>query len=408
MTHRSPIQPVILGKINERQVLRTLLQQGPLSRTEVGRLTGMTPPTVSKAVETLLGGGLLEELEPDGAFGRPARKVRLASQKTRVLGLVIDAAACRIVSAGLDGQSSSGCDFETPDDYTGLLARIEQHAAPLLGEAGVTVLGIGVSVPGLVDYRRKMSLFSPNVPITNGRRLGLDLAERLGVECVLMQEEHALCLGERAFGSARGLDDFAVLDVSTGVGLGVMSGGRLLTGRSGLAGEIGHVTVDLHGRQCGCGNFGCLETVACDSALAWQVSQRLGRKVGINAVVDGTRRGELSPDAELERLGEYLAVGLAAVINLFNPSSLFLHGRLFELDAGLFPRLIARTRERALAPSFADCRIVQAQGNKLQGALAAIIEHRIDSVVPAEVAGPWSALPFERAGAPVENRGVDR
>ncbi len=114
------------------------------------------------------------------------------------------------------------------------------------------------------------------MPITNGQCLGADLAERLGIECILVQEEHALCLAERCFGSARGLDDFAMLDISTGVGLGVMSRGRLLLGRSGFAGEIGHITVDIRGRRCGCGNRGCLETVACDSALAWQVSQKLG------------------------------------------------------------------------------------------------------------------------------------
>src|SRR5258708_10817132 len=107
--------------------------------------------------------------------------------------------------------------------------------------------------------------------MTDGRSPAQDLAARLGVECNVLQESHALCLAERHYGLAKGLDDFAMLDVGTGVGLGVMSGGRLLTGHSGLAGELGHITaVADGGRRCGCGNHRCLGTVASDSALAWR------------------------------------------------------------------------------------------------------------------------------------------
>src|SRR5205823_3263275 len=95
------------------------------------------------------------------------------------------------------------------------------------------------------------------------------------------------------------------------------------------------------------------------------------------------RQGGLDASEELEQVRRYLAVGLAAVINLFNPSTLFVHGKLFSAAEDFFSRLIEETRKRALPPSFADCRIVQARGSKRQGAIAAIIEHLTDSVVPA-------------------------
>jgi predicted NBD/HSP70 family sugar kinase len=390
MDRRSPIQPILLSKMNELQVLRTLLQHGPSSRAELARLTAMTPPTVSKAVDSLLLSGHLEEQEPTAAFGRPAKRLGLAAQRAQVLGLVIDADWCRVAVSGLDGQivAAQTREFPTPDSYAALIAQAVGCARALMQRDGRTTLGMGISIPGLVDYRRQRALLSPNVPLTNGQLPGRDLAEALGIECVLTQEEHALCLAERYFGSARGLDDFVMLDVSTGVGMGVMSGGRLLQGRSGLAGEIGHITVDIHGRCCGCGNRGCLETVACDSALAWQVSQRLGRRITIEEILaEQQGAGYKAPaalllDEELELLAEYLAVGLAAVINLFNPDSLFVHGRLFELDDALFAEVVRRTGARALAPSFAECRIVQARGSKRQGAIATIIEHLFEAVVP--------------------------
>src|SRR5262249_33066368 len=193
----------------------------------------------------------------------------------------------------------------------------------------------------------------------------------------------ALCLAERCFGEARGLDDFAILDVTTGVGLGVMSGGRLLTGHSGLAGEIGHLTVQADGRPCGCGNSGCLETLACDSALAWFASQRLGRRVDIEEVIALCRAGRISLAAELETVARYLGIGLAAVINLFNPATLFVHGQLFAADEQLFERVVAEARRRALPPSSADCRIIQAPGSKRQGAVAAIIQHLTEAMLPS-------------------------
>lgn len=388
MSRLSIVQPALLSKINEQQVLRTIQTLGPLSRAEVARHSGVTAPTASKAVEALMRASLLEEEEElEVTQGRPARKLRLAARTVQVLGLVIDAEQCRVVCAGLDGKihTERTSAFPTPTAYEPLIETAVEHAARLIARSDVATLGLGISIPGLVDYREHRSLLSPNLPITNQQTPLRDIETRLNLPCVMVQEEHALCLAERHYGQAQGLDDFAVLDVSTGVGLGVMSGGRLLSGHSGLAGEIGHITVEIDGRKCGCGNHGCLETVAGDAALAWAISQRLGCKISIDEVIELTRRGEISPKEELDRLCCYLAVGLAAVINLFNPSSLFVHGGLFALDADFFPRLIEETRMRALPPSFLDCRIIQARGSKRQGAIAAIIEHLIDTIVPAGV-----------------------
>lgn len=385
MSNTSLVQPALLSKINERQVLRTIRARGPQSRAEVARHSGISAPTASRAVEALLRAGLLEEGDADGDLrGRPARKLRLASETVQVLGLVIDASQCRLVTAGLDGRlhEEREIPFLTPATYEELIQTACEHAHALMARSQVTTLGMAISMPGLIDYRHSRGILSPNVPLTNQQSPSHDLAERLGIPVILVQESHALCLAERHYGAAKNRDDFAMIDVSTGIGLGVMSGGRLLTGHAGLAGEIGHITVELDGRACGCGNSGCLETVASDAALAAMLSQRLGRKLSVTEVLALLEQGELTADAELERIGRYLAIGLAAVINLFNPSTLFVHSRLFSADKALLQRLVAETGKRALPPSFADCQIVQARGSKRQGAVAAIIDHLTESVVP--------------------------
>jgi N-acetylglucosamine repressor len=263
-----------------------------------------------------------------------------------------------------------------------LIGALVKQARSLMTRPGVRTLAAGVTVPGLIDHRRGLDILSPNVHVIDGRSPGRDLGRKLGIECLMIQDQHALCMAERYYGRARGLDDFAMLDVSSGVGMGVMSGGRLVRGHSGFAGEIGHITVEPNGRPCGCGNRGCLETVASDTALAARVSRRLRRQMDIDQLIELVRAGELDLENDIKEVVGYLAIGLATVINVFNPSTLFIHGQLFDADPDLFERVLKQTESRALAPSFADCRIVRARGSKRQGAVAGVIQHLIDSVVP--------------------------
>ncbi len=385
MSAITTIRPALVGKLNERQVLRVIQTRGPLSRAEVARESGLSPPTVSKAVASLLKVGLLEEADAaEPARGRPAPRIRLATESAQVLGVAIDAGHCEVVSAGLDGVlHDDTLAVPTPATYPELLAALELAARTVMAKPGVRTLGLGVSLPGQVDYRKGCGVLSPNVPATNGHAPATDLAERLGVECSLLQESHALCLAERHHGLAKGMNDFALLDVGAGVGLGIMSGGRILKGRSGLAGEIGHFTaVAEGGRRCGCGNTGCLETVASDSALAWHASRKLGRAVNVDEVIELAKSGAVDLHAELREVAGFVAVSVAAVINLFNPATVFIHTPLFEIDPTLFETVVEEARERALPPSFADCRIVRAKGSKRQGAVAGIIQHLTDAVAP--------------------------
>jgi len=434
------VQPQLLSQMHERSVLRVLQLSGPCSRAEVTRRMGATAPTVSKAVATLLKSGLLEEFDaPEKSRGRPARQIRLASETAQVIGLVIDAGTCRLISAGMDGTPRTGSEiaFATPDSYHRLLDLVEQNVRKLAAQPGVQTLGLGISMPGLIDSRAGRGLLSPNVPITNGHVPADDLRERLNLETVLLQECHALCLAERhyrpahsgglaqASGRSRPKDanlhrsdsdairgngpgengitqgmtygtappdildnspsddqnDFAMLDATTGLGLAVFSGGRMLTGCGGLAGELGHLPMDRTGELCGCGRRGCLETLASDTALARLISRRTGRLLDMDGILRLASAGELSVMREVNQVMKYLALALTTAINLFNPSTLFIFSRMLDLDPALFDRLRDQVGGQALRPSFEHCRIERARGSKREGAIAGIIEHLTDSRV---------------------------
>ena len=380
-------QHAYLSKIHERHLLRVIRDQGPRSRADLVRETGLSAPTVSKAAAALLNARLLEEIKENGnglTLGRPAPKLRLATKSVQVLGIVFDVEHCSIVATGLDGaiDEERSRQVEMVPDYDDLMDSLVKHARALMARPRVRTLGVGVTVPGLMDQRRGLNLFTSNVRVIDGHAPGRELSEQLGVECRVLPDQHALCMAEREFGRARGLDDFAMLDVSSGVGMGVISGGQLVRGHSGFAGEIGHITVEPNGPRCTCGNRGCLETVASDAALARRVSQRLGRRVGIGEIIRLAREGKLKLENDYKNIVGYLAIGLSAVINIFNPSTLFIHGQLFDADPGLFARVLEETSRRTLAPLFSDCQIIRAQSSKRQAAVAGVIQHLMDSVVP--------------------------
>ena len=384
--HTNRIASPLLRRINERRLLEVIQRQGPSSRAMLARSSGLTAPTVSKAVDLLLARGLLEELDPvEQALGRPGRLVRMATESAAVLGVVVDASTCCIVAAGLDGRVTEEQTrrLPTPDTYAAVMDGIERQCRGLLAEISGTIHGIGVSVPGLVNERLREIVCSPNLHILDKRNPARDLEDRLGVPCVLAQETDSLCLSERMYGAARGLEDFAVLDATTGLGLGAMSCGQLLAGHSGMAGEVGHITVAPDGIRCGCGNRGCLETLATDAALLRLLAERLGHPLDIAgaAALLAERSADFQP--EIRTVTEHLAIAIAAVINIFNPTALLVHSTLVAGSEERFARVLERVKHRTLTASLADCTIVAARSSKRQGAIASIMHHLTNTWAPA-------------------------
>ncbi len=365
--------------MNERRILETVQAHGGLSRAELVRLTGISPPTVSKLVRSLLAAHLLEEgAAPGAVLGRPAKVLRPANQAARVLGAVVDIRECSIAATGLDGrlQAQRILRFATPGSYDALLEAIVKHAQRLmLRQEKAATLALGLTAPGLIDRQQQQVLFSANLHQLDGHFLAGDLQARLGLRTILLHETDALCLGEKAFGQARGMDDFALVDATGGLGAAVMSRGQVLAGHRGLAGEIGHITIDPQGRRCGCGNIGCLETVASDLALASLISEKIGKTLSFARAFALVRSGQVRADAEIDRTIQYLAIGIAAIVNIFNPAAVLVQARMFDVREGIFEQLLELVHRRALSPVLADCKIMRASGSKLQSAVAGIIHH---------------------------------
>jgi glucokinase len=179
--------------------------------------------------------------------------------------------------------------------------------------------GIAAGVPGNIDMAKGVIVGWGNMPIFNGYAMRDELSKRLGTKVILENDANAAALGEQWMGAGRGVEDLVLLTLGTGVGGGIIVGGKVLHGHVGMAGELGHITVSPNGNPCGCGNRGCLEKHA--SAMAVSAMARLlglGHDVSAQQVYELALRGNDRALEIFRVMGEALGIALAALINIFN------------------------------------------------------------------------------------------
>jgi len=258
---------------------------------------------------------------------------------TKCLAVVLDA-----------GRITAEAKVPTPrrsgpllDAIAALVLQVSGAVPPGTASGGATAAAaVGVGAPGLVDVDGVLR-FAPNLPGIVGLGLKAELEARLGVPVQADNDATCAAWGERQMGAARGLDEVLLVTLGTGIGGGIVSGGRIARGANGFAGEIGHMVVDPEGPVCLCGRQGCWERFASGSGLG-----RLGREAALAGRASRVRdlaggdpdqvRGEhvtaaaAEGDAEalavMDRLGWWIALGLANLANVFDPRAFVLGGGL--------------------------------------------------------------------------------
>ena len=240
--------------------------------------------------------------------------------------------------------------------------RVMQRIAALARELGVCD-SIGIGVPGLVDAQRGLVTHSPNLAPMQGYPLRAALASELGLQERAVQLENDACvaaLGEHWLGGARGLPNVLMVTLGTGVGGGLVLGGELYRGSTGLAAEIGHITVEPGGALCGCGNLGCLEALA----SATSASRRAAAAGLPQDLVELTRRaraGDAQCQALLHDVGLDLGRGLGMVLMLLDLDAFLIGGGFGSALDQLKPGIEDGILERSYGRERSDLRILPAE-----------------------------------------------
>jgi predicted NBD/HSP70 family sugar kinase len=315
------------------QVFTTVLSQGPLPRLEVARRVGLSPAAVTKAVRPLIEAGYLvegvdEEARP--ALGRPANLVRVDGGRALFIGVkvtgdeiigVLTDLCCRI-------RVARHLPLPARDPRT-VLAGVAELVQRLLTEADdatASVQGLGIAVSGDVDRGEGTVRYSPflewrDVPLAELA------AMTTGLPVTVDNDVRALTVAEQWFGAGVGLSDFAVVTVGAGIGCGLVVHGRVVAGAHGVAGEIGHVTVDPSGPLCHCGNRGCVEAIAGEAAIVRQVREATGAELpDAAAALALAREGVPGARDVYARAGEAIGRGIATVANLLGPERVIISG----------------------------------------------------------------------------------
>ena len=316
------------------QIFTTVLSHGPLTRSEIAGRTQLSAAAVTKAVRPLIEAGYLQEDVDEDArqasLGRPANPVLVDGGRALFIGIKVTGDELIAVLTDLCCRIRVARHVQlTARDPKSVLASTAGLVQELLTEAdgfGVQVQGLGIAVSGDVDRAAGVVRYSP---FLEWRDVALAELARMttGLPVTVDNDVRALTVAEQWFGAGVGLSDFAVVTVGAGIGCGLVVHGQVVNGAYGVAGEIGHVAIDPAGPLCHCGNRGCVEAIAADSAIVSRVREVTGVQVADAAeALDLAHDGDPGAREVYARAGEAIGRGIATVANLFGPERVIISG----------------------------------------------------------------------------------
>ncbi len=364
-----PTAPLIVST-HEAQIIAALRRHDTISRTDIARLTGWSRPKVTTEVGQLAKRGILiESGEGESQGGRRPRLLRFNHHLGYIVGLDIGATSLDVAIADLNAQvlARDSGPADVRDEPLVLLGEVKRRVLALLAKRNVRpeqVLGVGMGVPGPVDYLKGILVAPPLMPAWEGFSIrGYFHAVFPSAFVAVDNDVNLMALGELKSGAGLGQEDFIFLKIGTGIGAGIVCNGQLHRGHNGSAGDIGHICADHNGPICRCGNVGCLEALAAGPAIADRAlaaaqngsSTILAQKLAANGVLRSedvgaaVREGDRAAIEIVQTSGHAIGDVLAGLVNFFNPSMILVGGGVSNIGN----QLLASIRQAVLKRSTA-------------------------------------------------------
>jgi len=309
------------------------------------------------------------------------------------LVLAVDLGGSKILTAvvNVKGEMLSRDHSITPaaKGPEAVIQAILESAERVLNQAGIAATeleAICIGAPGLSNPETGVVFASPHLPGWENVPLKHIIEDKMGVKTLIINDANAAALGEMYFGAAKGARDFIYITISTGIGGGIVIDGEIYAGPLGTAGEIGHMTIDTNGPKCNCGNNGCWETLASGTALTREARQRIAagaktsileytngdiNKVNAEIVHKAARQGDALAKELIAQVSYYFGVGLANLINIFNPELIVIGGGLSNIGDRLLKPAYKVAEERAYKVAFESVRFARAELGRNSGVIGA-------------------------------------
>lgn len=327
---------------------------GPISRIELSKRSQLAPASITKIVRELMDAHLVKEtqIQETSMRGRPAVGLMLDNDGWQFLSMRLGRG---YLTMALHSLSSDILVQERHElavmPQEALLATVVECVKAFFSrhhEVVDRVTSIAVSLPGLVNSAQGTVIQMPHFEVSH-MPLGPVLHRETGLPVFVGNDTRSWALAEKLFGNAKESDSAVLIAVHNGVGAGIILEGKVLQGRVGNVGELGHIQVKPFGKRCFCGNYGCLETVASLAAVIEQVetllaeghpSQLRGKTLTIDAICDAAVAGDALAQRVITELGHHLGTAIAIVVNLFNPEKILFGGEFNRAKSVLYPAIM--------------------------------------------------------------------
>jgi predicted NBD/HSP70 family sugar kinase len=337
--------------INSRIMLNLVRKHQPISRADLMRHSGLQRSTVSVITEQLIAQRWLCEGEVgQSTRGRRPTYLHLNENRTGIFGINIQPLVTDIALANLNGQFLAKETIPTPHNSDVFVSQLNSRIRSWMVQYPMMAYdGIGISVPGRVDLSSKKFIFAPNLG-WEAADLKSQLEEATGLSVSMENAANACALSEFWFGKhPEGVHNLVVVTVSEGIGVGIILNGQLVRGSSGLAGEFGHVAIGEEGPKCSCGNRGCWEVFASNSATV-RYHNDLGNGKSVKTfgeVLTLFGQGNQQACHALERMAEYLGRGIAMLVTGLAPELIVIVGEVTQVWDKINPIVADVVRQRS-------------------------------------------------------------
>ncbi|WP_298825565.1 ROK family transcriptional regulator [uncultured Planococcus sp.] len=342
-----------MKSVNKSTILNKIRKEGPISRAQIARETSLTPPTVSSSVKELIEQKIVEESDfGQSQGGRKPTMLVINNQAFSIIGVDAGPESIECIVADLAGKvlKRSETKLQLPIAGQEFIDVLKDCIEEVL-ETKDPVIGIGVAMHGVVDVAAGTSLYAPNLGLSN-IPIKEELEKAFGLEVKVENDARAMALGEYWFGNHGEVESMLAVNVGSGVGAGLIIDGKLYHGSSDIAGEIGHMTIDLHGEICECGNRGCLQTFVTGPAIARKVADNsVETPLTAEKIFEGAIGGNDEFAAILIEAGRAMGVGLTNLIHIVNPEKIILGGGVSKAERFILPAIRETIEASALTPA---------------------------------------------------------
>ncbi len=391
--------PGVVRTHNAAVVLHQLRLHAPLSRADLAKRIGLNRSTVSSIVTQLLHAGLIHETAfQTDKLGRPGLSLEINPLGGCAVGVEIDAVGVRVVLTDFVAnivwrRRIRLGDGEPQETYLHCAEEMIRQALFQAQTRGLRVLGIGLALPGLVDVHEGELRYAPSlrwhdVPFRSR------WCERFGLPILIENNANAAALGEFYFGIGQNVPNFLYIGAGATMGGGIVIHGELFRGRGGFAGEMGHMTLDPNGLRCICGRQGCWETLVGPEQVVEQYRRRSSQpdvilredsdEAPFAQVVHAAEDGDLAALAVMQEMGNYLGIGIANLVNIFNPQLVVLGGLYSLAHETVIPVIKETIKQHSLFPMRTALSVLPSQrgvDDSMLGAVALVLDDRMRSPV---------------------------